>query len=436
MEPIKLSAWFAEKMQSRFAKNTFWIFAGQVSCQCLRAFYFLIIARLLGAEQYGLFVGVVALVAVAVPFSSLGSTSLLIKNVARDRSVFSKYWGNALFLNSITGSVLVLLVFLVARLLLPAHISTLLILCVALGDLIFTRLLDNSAAAFQAFDSLHVTAQLYLFAGVAKLLGAIALLLLIPRPTATAWAVLYLVAAAVSAVLGVVRVCKRLGRPHLALHLVRLEALEGTYFSCGQSTETIYNDIDKTMLTAFSSLESAGIYAAAYRIIDVAFVPVNSLLWASYSHFFIKGAVGIESSIAYAKRLLSRAGVYSIAASVGVFLFAPLVPHILGGQFLHTAEAMRWLAAIPILRMFHRFLAYSLAGAGYQGARTAAQAGVALLNVFLNLWLIPAYSWRGAAWSSLASDGLLAISLFLITSFIRRQHSRAVAAPAIMAVVE
>ena len=259
----KLKSWFAQKTQSRFAKNTMWIFAGQVSCQGLRAIYFLIIARLLGAEQYGLFIGVVALVAVVVPFSSLGSASLLIKNVSRDRLVFNRYWGNALFLNSVSGFSLVLLVFVVAHFSLPTHVPTLVILCVAFADLIFTLLLDNSAAAFQAFDSLHVTAQLYLLAGAARLLGAIALLLLVPRPTATAWAVIYLVAAAVSAFLSVVFVCKRLGSPYLALRLVRREALEGMYFSCGQSTETIYNDIDKTMLTAFSSLESAGIYSAA-----------------------------------------------------------------------------------------------------------------------------------------------------------------------------
>jgi hypothetical protein len=35
----------------------------------------------------------------------------------------------------------------------------------------------------------------------------------------------------------------------------------------------------------------------------------------------------------------------------------------------------------------HRFLAYSLAGAGFQGARTAAQEGVALLNVGFELQL-------------------------------------------------
>jgi O-antigen/teichoic acid export membrane protein len=41
--------------------------------------------------------------------------------------------------------------------------------------------------------------------------------------------------------------------------------------------------------------------------------------------------------------------------------------------------------------------------------RTAAQVTVALVNLLLNLWWIPVFGWIGAAWSSLASDGLLAV---------------------------
>jgi O-antigen/teichoic acid export membrane protein len=83
------------------------------------------------------------------------------------------------------------------------------------------------------------------------------------------------------------------------------------------------------------------------------------------------------------------------------------VPLILGPEYARTAEALRWLAPLPILKGLHYFLSDSLTGAGHQGLRTAIQAGVAAFNVLLNLWIIPAYSWRGAAWSSLASDGLL-----------------------------
>jgi O-antigen/teichoic acid export membrane protein len=92
----------------------------------------------------------------------------------------------------------------------------------------------------------------------------------------------------------------------------------------------------------------------------------------------------------------------------------------LGSEYHASVEALRWLAPILILRTVHRFYSNSLTGAGFQGARTAAQAGVALFNVLLNLWLIPAYSWRGAAWSSLASDALLLVSTVLIVDRLGR----------------
>jgi hypothetical protein len=48
-------------------------------------------------------------------------------------------------------------------------------------------------------------------------------------------------------------------------------------------------------------------------------------------------------------------------------------------------------------------------------------------GAFMNLgvWIIPAHGWRGAAWSSIASDGLLALALWFAASRLaRRPHSR------------
>jgi len=43
-----------------------------------------------------------------------------------------------------------------------------------------------------------------------------------------------------------------------------------------------------------------------------------------------------------------------------------------------------------------------------------------LFNVVINFWWIPAYSWLGAAWSSLLSDGLLAVCLWALVWRIAR----------------
>jgi O-antigen/teichoic acid export membrane protein len=116
---------------------------------------------------------------------------------------------------------------------------------------------------------------------------------------------------------------------------------------------------------------------------------------------------------------------YSLLACGGLFLFAPLFPLIIGKDFARTVEALRWLAILPVLKSIHYFFADALTGAGYQGVRAAAQIFVALTNVGLNFWLIPAYSWRGAAWSSVACDGLLAVSLYVALRIVMRRSQLA-----------
>ena len=88
-------------------------------------------------------------------------------------------------------------------------------------------------------------------------------------------------------------------------------------------------------------------------------------------------------------------------------------------------EALRWLALLPLLKSLHYFLAESLTGAGYQGVRAASQIFVAVTNIGLNFWLIPAYSWRGAAWSSIACDALLAVCMFVALRILLHRSARA-----------
>jgi O-antigen/teichoic acid export membrane protein len=51
----------------------------------------------------------------------------------------------------------------------------------------------------------------------------------------------------------------------------------------------------------------------------------------------------------------------------------------------------------------------AITAAGYQKFRLVCQAVAAAFNFGVNLYLIPRFSWRGAALSSLVTDALLAI---------------------------
>jgi O-antigen/teichoic acid export membrane protein len=400
-----------------------WILSGQGFRLLEQAGYFLIVARVLGVKQYGAFVGVLALASILTPFSAWGTGAILIKHVSRDKKTFATCWGNALFVNLVLGALSALIVLLISRVALPRDFPYLLIVTVAVSELICRGITNTAGQAFQAFERMAHTAKLPVVMTSLKLAGAVAMWLLFPKPTALIWSCFYLIASIVTAIFAIVVVNRSLGRPRLDLGRLRPEMWEGLYFSLSLSSQTIYNDVDKTMLTRLSTLDATGIYSAAYRLIDMAFLPVRSLLNAAYPGFFRHGASGISGSVRYAKRLVGMAAGYGAFATAVLFLGAPVLPRLLGSDYARSVEAVRWLAPLVLIKSFHYFAADSLTGAGLQRMRTSVQFSVAVFNVLINLWIIPAYSWRGAAWSSLASDALLAVGLWMVVAILYRRHS-------------
>ena len=418
---VSLRNYLEVKLIHPLARNTLWSLGGSGTRLLIQAAYFIIIARCLGPGQYGGFVAATALTGVISPFVGLGCGPLLVKNASRDPRLFPEYWGNGLMMTLVSGSALTFLAMALCRLILPRSIPMVVIALLSVSDLIFMKLLDLGAWAFQSVDRLSGNAQLNVLASLTRLIGIAGLALAVSHPGVTAWSAVYLAASILAAVIAVAWATFRLGKPKLALHRIRREGVEGFYFSVGQSAATIYNDIDKTMVARLATLEAAGVYAAAYRLIDVAFIPVRSLLSATLPGFFRAGAGGLRASMQYGKRILIKVMPYSLFAFAVIMIGAPLVPHILGRQYADITEALRWLALLPVLKTLHFFTADALTGAGHQGTRSLIQFGVAAFNVLINLWLIPAYGWRGAAWSSIASDGLLALSLlFIVTLLCRR----------------
>lgn len=387
------------------------MFFGFVYKVAVQAVYFTIIARSLGAQNYGAFVGVVGLVGIVFPFGSLGTGYLLVKNVAREPQQFRQHWGIALWTTLLSASVLFGVVVLISRFLLPASIPITLTMFVAAADLLGTNVSGICGQAFVALERMQWTAWINVLLGTIRLSAALTVATLYHHPTALQWGRFYFASTMLAAVASILLVIGRLGWPALTLKRSHSEIREGLYFSVGYSAQTIYNDIDKTMLARLGTLEATGIYGAAYRIIDVSFAPVLSLLSAAFPGVFRAGLEGISGTLKYFKPLISKALGYATFVCVALIACAGIVPLVLGREYHSTVEALRWLSVLPILKVVHSFLTDMLAGAGHQGLRTLIHVGVAVFNVLINLWIIPAYSWRGAAWSSIASDALLACAL-------------------------
>jgi O-antigen/teichoic acid export membrane protein len=293
------------------------------------------------------------------------------------------------------------------------------VLALGLAELLFVRTADICAQVFQAFQQLRWTAAIQLVLSSCRLLSIAALYAALHTPTPLQWSLGYLAATATATGVAILLVQVR-HRPRLVVDRSRMELREGAYFSISLSAQSIYNDIDKTMLSRLSTLPIAGVYGAAYRIIDVSFAPVSALLSASYARFFQHGTEGLAGTVRLARKLLPLAAGYGVASGLALVVLAPLVPPVLGARYALITPMIIWLAPMSLLRACHYFLADALTGAGHQRARSALQVLVAGVNVLLNLVLIPLYSWKGAAWASLGCDSLLALGLFWVVVRIGR----------------
>ncbi|ABF41587.1 polysaccharide biosynthesis protein [Candidatus Koribacter versatilis Ellin345] len=385
------------------------------------ALYFILLARSLGSDGYGAFTAACAIIGIVSPFASLGTGNVLVQYVARNREEFPVRWGHCLLVTLISGVLLTAVVLVIVPLALTHGVPLPLIACIAIAELIFARLLDAAAMAFQAFERLAVTGWIILALSVSRLLAA-SLLLHTRHATAVHWSVLYLASTVVPAVIALCYVARELGAPRFGRWTTPRDLLTGLYFSVSQAAQTVYNDIDKAMLARLSGLAAAGIYAAAYRIIDAAFSPVLSVLAATYAGFFRHGQQGLQSSSAFARRIMPRTFLYSLFAASLLWVAAPYLPFIIGPQFNDSVWVLRWLSPLLVLRNLHYLAADSLTGAGYQSTRTLLQLLVAALNIGLNIALLPRYSWRGAVWTSLASDGVIALAMWIALWYLRARE--------------
>ena len=399
---------------------------GQFFAMVFQAVYFVLIGRALGSAEYGAFVGVASFLSALSQFSTVGMDLILIRDVSRDRSRFASAWGLSLEIAVLGFVVIGAIALLGGRFFLHGE-AYWLIPGIAVSDCLFAKIALLSSKAFQSVGKFSFSAKVMATTNFTRALTAGCFYLYVLRihrsGTAQMWTNIYWISSLIAAIIGVWLVTWGIGMPRwkrIDLGIL----LEGLSFSVSSSSISIYNDIDKTMLVSLGQYQAAGIYSAAYRIIDVASTPIYSIYAAAFPSFFREGAKSIRSALSLAIRLSRKTVAYSVLADIAMAVGASLLPSILGPSFAASASALRWLCLLPLIRCFHYAAGTTITGSVSQWYRTVQQISVALLNCVLNWLLIPRFSWQGAAAASLLSDGILAAMNWIVMIWLMRRQER------------
>jgi O-antigen/teichoic acid export membrane protein len=174
---------------------------------------------------------------------------------------------------------------------------------------------------------------------------------------------------------------------------------------------TIYSQVDKLILGYFDSLWEVGQYSIARAVMEVALFPAFALvttLRPALASRFSKG------DLADCSRLIRRSLRLSLVAgvmfgSIFVAMSVPLVSLVYSSQYRYAGELLAWFSWIVVIRSLGALVLPALLAADRIRTYAWLTAGAAVLNLALNVALIPSMHSRGAIVATVVSYGLLLV---------------------------
>ncbi|MGH6989547.1 MAG: lipopolysaccharide biosynthesis protein [Stellaceae bacterium] len=402
--PWRLPSW----ANSRIAGNTGVMTVGIGVQIVLQGIAFILVTRLMGVRAYGAFISVTALATIIAAFAGWGGDQLLIRTVATARDEFAAALGTGLLYFLATAPVLALIAVLAIPYLVTASVPWLAVLLVVLADVVFARMNTFAVNCFQAFERGRDMARLGIVLYLARALAAVIWGFAVARHDPMSWAWFYLASSVVAGGFGMIEVLRRLGRPVWRIEWG--EWRDGGFFALQMGSFLSFRDIDKPVTAALSSLSQAGLYAAAFRIADVAAVPVRALMFSTYVRFFQHGAAGTRGSFAFAKSLLPAGLAIGAIAGVGLAIASSIATQILGANYAGIATVLLILTPMPLFYALYYIGADTLVSGGHLGQRTLIQALLPIFDVGLCLALVPRYGAAGAAIATCGTHAVLVIA--------------------------
>lgn len=378
---------------------------------CLAA-WIIVGARVLGADNYGLFSGTVGTASALAGLVGLGGGMLMYQYAAADRSRFARYWKQCLLLCVISAGPLSLVFYLLSAGLLswPA-------LClIALSEIVAFPFVTNAAFALSANDRMGWSAALPALNALLRL-AAIGIFSALPASAGlTAYLALHLAASASSALLSLLAVRCLLKPEHATARISRSDLVHGGGHAAAWSSSVGVTTLDKSFVLHAGGSAIAGQYSAAYRIAAVLAMPLDAMIMSAMPRLFRAQRDNAQYRRLVASMILAALG-YGIVASVVLGYGAHMLPHLLGNDFTAAIPGLQWMGLFVVGYSLRQIGCHTLLGRGWKLRKFLVEAlGLVLMAVLSAFW-IPAYGLQGAVWMIITAEAVMAFIAWLVVPF-------------------
>lgn len=370
---------------------------------------FALVARHLGVERFGAYALVLSIVPLLATLVDFGIGTTAVREIARRPDDAGRIVSTALTVVAAAAAAGALLVLLAVPLS-PYGADVRGALAIAAAALFALVLGSVPGIVFQSTLRLERQALVDLTSGVMTLVLVVAVIAAGGglHAIVAAWAAAVAAAVALGYVLALrlLPFRPRFERP-LAGALVRQALPIGLAFIAS----AVHFRIDAVLLSLMQPIEDVGVYGAAFRFLEHSlYAPLlfMSTLFPILAGFVARADPRLEGTI---QRAFTFLLLLALPAAVGTVLLAgPLVALLVGSGYEEAATTLRILAVAVLFAFLNPLFTNILVAADLQARMLAATLLAIVVNVVLNLVLIPAYTYNGAAVATVISEAV-AVSL-------------------------
>lgn len=372
------------------------------------------LARRLGVAGYGVYATIGALMMIGAAIPELGLGLVVIRDLANRPEDAGRYLGATLTIQPILAMVGYAALLVIAALLgYGAELRGLLALAAlsllidSLGNMVHNQLIASERMVIAAGISIGHTAVLIILGSA----------VLVTRVDLWSLYVMFLIAGALRTIAYWAVLLRSEIRPAFPVTraLAKYLCLNGTPFAVTAFLFMAFVHCDKLIVTALIGTEGTGQLMASFIIVfglvELLSTPVLVTVLPMMSRLYNRGPR--ETYNLMLEQLCFYKMLFSLPLAIFVSLTAiPLSRWIFGNSFLGAAAVLRIMIWYVVVNMAANTFSQSLTVQNRQRWLTIARAAGLLLNVLLNLLLLPRLGISGAAVAMLTTE-LVVLSMLL-----------------------
>jgi len=407
-------------------KNTFWLGAEMTISRLLKLVLVIYVARILGATEYGKFTFALAFVSLFIVFADLGLSTIVNREFARDEAKVKEFY-SILFLKILLSLGTLILIFIGSFFVTPDETIRKVIWLLA------TYVLVNSF--YTIIYCFFYARQRMEYEAMGEIVNALiatglGLFVIFKFPSIVNLSYAYLLAAIVALIFILVLFHLKFLPFKLTFEkeIWRKFLLMSWPLALASLFSTLYANIDSVMMGYLKQTAETGWYNASFRIIQIALLPMGLIAGSFFpvlSKFASPERDAAADRVREMKENLQKVWDYDLGLMIllavplvvgGIALASKIIDFVYGQDFLPSILAFQILIIMAGILFLYRPFYEVLVASNQQKKIFWVVFTGAIINIILNLILIPKYSLYGAAAATTITHFLIFILLFNLTA--------------------